>query len=32
MQTNKSEIMKNYDFYHKATWLEVKPKIRDIIE
>ncbi|CAD8194848.1 unnamed protein product [Paramecium octaurelia] len=32
MQSNQHEIMRNYDFYHNATWKEVKSKIRTYIE
>ncbi|CAK83763.1 unnamed protein product (macronuclear) [Paramecium tetraurelia] len=33
MQSNKPEIlMRNFDFYNNATWQQVKPKIKAIIE
>ncbi|CAD8083135.1 unnamed protein product [Paramecium primaurelia] len=32
MQSIQPEIMRNFDFYNKATWQEVKPQIRTFIE
>ncbi|CAD8113249.1 unnamed protein product [Paramecium sonneborni] len=32
MQSNKSEIYRNYDFYNSDNWSAVKPKIQDYIQ